>query len=131
MTALTPTDERLLDEAEAILRAHDDPDRHATGAALRADSGAVYAAVSLKAGTEKASVHAEPLALGQAVLAGETGFDAVAAVKLDSTDGERRVVSACGVCRELLVAFEPTLDVIVPRSSGPIKRAIRDLLPDR
>lgn len=132
MTELSAEDERLIDAATAVLRSHYDPQRHTTGAALRTRSGAVYTAVSLKAGTDKASVHAEPLAAGQAVLAGDAALDTVVAVQPDSDRGERtHIVTACGVCRELLLAFAPDLYVVVPRPDGPIKRPLRELLPDR
>lgn len=146
---LTGADRELLARAEAVLRDHYHPDRHTTGAALRTASGAVYAGVSVKGGTPKSDLHAEPVALARALLDGHGAFDAVAAVQTaegaDHPEEDTRIVSACGVCRELLVAHAPSLWVVLPGEEGedgedasvedgeggadPRKRRLSDLLP--
>lgn len=132
MAALSAADRELIDAATDVLRTHYDPERHTTGAALRTAAGSVHTAVSLKANTPKADVHAEPIAVASALLDGETAFDTVVAVQFptDGPDGtaDPRVVSACGVCRELLVARAPDISVIVD-DGGLEKRPIATLLP--
>lgn len=144
-TPLTDADRELVETAEDVLCDHYHPNRHTTGAALRTASGAVYTGVSVKAGTNAADLHAEPVALARALMDGHREFDAVAAVQpargmKDPEDGTR-IVSACGVCREVLIAHAPDLWVIVPgghsreqatpeEDESPGKRTVSDLLPD-
>lgn len=119
------------------------------GAALRTVSGAVYTGVSLTAATPRASVCAEPIAIGRAVTDGETAFDTIVAVKhapnadprtVADEDGEgagvdadvgdgAAVISACGVCRELLRDYDPSTLVVVANEDGPMKVPVEDLLP--
>lgn len=132
---LTDDDRELVARAEETLLELYDPDRHTTGAALRTADGTVYTAASVKGGTGKSDLHAEPVALAQALFDGHRGFDAVAAVQpavgvADPADGTR-IVSACGVCRELLIAHAPELWVVLPgEGTEPRKRRLSALLPE-
>ena len=130
MPALSEADHDLIDAAEAVLAAHFDPELHTTGAALRTASGAVYTAVSLKAATPAADVHAEPVAVARARLDGETAFETVVAVQFRDGTEETQVVSACGVCREVLARQAPGISVVVAHEGELVTRSIRELLPD-
>ena len=130
MDPLSEADHGLIDAAEAMLREHHDPRLHTTGAALRAASGAVYTAVSLKAETAAADVHAEPVAVARARLDGETAFETVAAVQFRDGTAETRVVSACGICREVLSRQAPDVSVVVERDGELGKQSLAALLPD-
>jgi cytidine deaminase len=138
-TPLDAADRDLLATAEATLREQYAEGRHHTAAALRTVDGRVETGVSLKARTGVADVHAEPVALARACLTG-AGAPAtpsvVVAVKPRDPeawgDGPRegaptRIVSACGQCREALLAFGPEMDVVVAGDEGPEKRALASL----
>lgn len=130
MAELTDADRDLLAEAEAVLREHGAPGKHTTGAAVRTADGRTYAAVSLKARTGQADVHAEPVAVARALLDGAAGFETVVAVQHESGfDGPTRVVSACGGCREVLVERAPGVDVVLREGDGLVKRPVESLLP--
>lgn len=130
---LTADDEALIDAATEVLQAHYEPGRHEVASALRTGSGAVYAAINLVSSVGTAAVHCEPITVGNAVLDGETDLEATVAVTYadPAARDEIVVLSACGVCRELLRDFDPDLDVVVPSSDGPVKSSVSDLLPGK
>lgn len=125
---LTADDEALLAEAREVALAHYAPDKHWVATVLRAASGNTYAGVNLDPDIGAASVHAEGVALGAAIVAGETDFETVGGVIVDP-DRSTRAISSCGVCRELLSSFAPDIDVIIPGDDGPVKVALPELLP--
>lgn len=106
---------------------------HVVGAAVRTEEGDVFAGVSQSAGVGRASVCAEPAALSAARIQGAQGFETSAAVRhpLPGEDREFEVVSACGVCRELLCDYDETCRVVFPTSDGPRKLPVAALLPTR
>lgn len=118
-----------------------DPGARAVGAALRTDSGAVYTGVNLTAATPRASVCAEPVAIGEAVTDGETEFDTIVAVlyrpgneaQSEVSEGElfpdAAVISACGVCRELIRDYDPSTSVVVRTDDGLGKVRVDELMP--
>lgn len=145
MTRLTDADRDLIEHARTVCREAYDPtgfdgeSAHIVAAALRTDDGTVYDGVSLPASIGRASVCAEPVAVGAAVADGvdpET-FDTVVAVahpKPESDHDDVVAIPPCGVCRELLVDYRPDLRVIVPEDEegGPLTvECAVDLLPNR
>lgn len=130
MAELTDADRDLVEAAEATLREHGEPGRHTTGAAVRTADGGVYTGVSLKANTGQADVHAEPVAVARARLDGAGSFEAIAAVQFEAGfSGPTQVVSACGGCREVLVAQAPGVGVILREDGDLRKRPVESLLP--
>lgn len=145
MTELTDADRALLDRARDTCERAFDPtgvdgeSAHVVASALRTDDGAMYDGVSLPASIGRASLCAEPVAVGEAIADGADpgAFDTVVAVAHPRPGGGHDDVVAippCGVCRELLVDYRPDLRVIVPEAEegGPltVERAV-DLLPNR
>ena len=130
---LTADDEDLIAAATETLRAHFEPGRHEVASALRTGSGEVYTAINLVPSVGTAGVHCEPITIGMAVLDGETSFEASVAVTYEGRDpgGDVIVVSACGVCRELMRDFDPDTWVLLPGDDGPVKATVADLLPKR
>jgi cytidine deaminase len=147
---MTDADEELIRTARRTIERRYRPGTEArsrsVGAALRADSGEVYAAVNLVSDLGRASVCAEPIALGRAVTEGEESFETIVAVKYapendprsvdagddsdSDTDTSYRVIAPCGVCRELLRDYDPTTAVVVPGEDGLVTRSIAELLPN-
>lgn len=132
LSALSPANRRLVETARGTIAEQYDRERHRSAAALRADSGAVYTGVHLDATIASESVHAEPVAVGAALTAGETGFDAVATVAHPEpgTDQSFLVASPCGGCRELLYDYAPEMAAAVRTPDGVGTRPVRELLPD-
>jgi cytidine deaminase len=80
------------------------------------------------------AVCAEAVALGQAVTQGESGIDAIAAVRHPAPGEKNRdivVVSPCGACRELLWDYDRNARVIVPGPDGPLSVPIGELIPNK
>jgi hypothetical protein len=80
---------------------------HVVAAAVRTADGDVYDGVSLPASVGRASLCAEPVAVGSAVADGHRHDDletcvAVAYPLPEHDADETRVIPPCGICRELL-----------------------------
>ena len=127
---LTAADRELIGEAEAVLEKRHVPVRHRCSAALRMTSGNVYTGINLITGGQP-DVHSEPVALGRAATAGESEVETSVAIVYEEDDASNpmRVISACGVCRELLHTFSPDADIIIPGDDAPVKAPLSELLP--
>lgn len=130
---LTDEDHELIETATETLAEHFEPGRHEVASALRTGSGEVYTAINLVPGVGTAAVHCEPITIGMAIMDGEAEFEASVAVTYADRDpdGEVVVVSACGVCRELMADFDPDTWVFLPGDDGPAKVPVSELLPKR
>lgn len=122
-TAPTDDDRALLDTVEATNRQAYAPDLfdggHIVAAGVRTTDGAVYDGVSIPTAVGRASVCAEPVAVGSAIAAGHDHDEIETCVAVSyphpSHDADsQEVIPPCGVCRELLVDYNPTMRVIVP-----------------
>ncbi|MNE57797.1 Blasticidin-S deaminase [compost metagenome] len=74
------------------------------------------------------------MVIGKAISEGYKEFDTIVAVRHpdpDSEDREIRVVSPCGMCRELIADYARDCKVILPGEEGLAKADILDLLPLR
>jgi cytidine deaminase len=128
-TNLTPGQGELVEAAQDIIRLRFKQDYHHVGAALRTRSGKVFAAVHLEANVGRIAVCAEAVAIGMAAAAGDTDIETIVAV---SEDG--RVVSPCGMCRELISDYAPQATVIVPdldQPDRPMPVSVASLLPNK
>ena len=130
--SLDPQDEELVQSArEAIAKLYKE-NRHHIGAALRTKGGRVYTGVHLDTYVGRASVCAEAVALGRALTEGETEIEAIVSVRHPrpaEPDRTIRIVSPCGICREMLADFAKNCRVVVPGDSGPVVVAVDELLP--
>ena len=127
------SDLELLEAARALARERFVPDWHSVAAALRTSSGRVFTAIHLDANVGRVAVCAEAIALGMAVAAGERELESIVAVrhpKPDEADQTIRVVSPCGMCREMLTDYSPDVVVLLPDGLDGIARATAaELLP--
>ena len=131
---LQPGDLELVEAAKDIIRQRFELDRHHVGCALRTKSGGTYASVNLEANVGRVAVCAEPIAVGQAVAAGDAALDVIVGVlhRYDESDPvEFRAGTPCGICRELLNDYMPEGFVIVPLEGDLRRVRVRDLLPER
>jgi cytidine deaminase len=132
MEELTEEDVELIQKAEDVLAEQFEPERHSTSTAIKTKSGNIYTAVSLNTPMGKDGIHAEPIAIGQAVMENDAELDTSVAVQKDPDDEDQtRVVSACGICRELIRTYGPDTMIIVPGDDGPKKASASELLPGR
>jgi cytidine deaminase len=124
--ALQSPDLKLIEAARSIIRERFKPNFHHVGAALRTQSGQIFAAVHLEANVGRIAVCAEAIALGMAAATGDTNVESIVAV-----DRNGNVVSPCGMCRELISDYSPDARVIVPGKGSAEVLSIRDLLPQK
>ena len=126
---------RLIESAQAIIKARYKENYHHVGAALITKSGREFAAVHLEANVGRIAVCAEAVALGMAAAEGDTEIALIVAVIETG-----QVVSPCGMCRELISDYAPDALVIVPDAVGEELRPdaggtgvvpISDLLPNK
>lgn len=123
-------DEELVAAANAAVEIAYRPGWHFVGAAIRGTSGAIYTGVNLQAYVSRIAVCAEPIALGQSVLADDGAVSRAVAVFKPGLDATPIVCSPCGMCREMLNDYGgDSVEVIVPGDAGPQTLTGRDLLP--
>jgi cytidine deaminase len=134
MGALTVEDRALTEATFDFIRARYVENRHHIGAAIRGSSGRIYLGLHLDTYVGRCSVCAEAVALGSALSAGETGIETVVSVRHPRPREQHahpKVVSPCGICREMLTDFAPKAGIIMARPAGLVRLAVSDLLPDK
>lgn len=124
--SLDPRARELIEEARDVMRQRFRRGHHHVGAALRTRSGAIFRGIHLEATVGRIAVCAEAIALGVAAMSGDTDVEQIVAV-----DREGRILSPCGMCRELISDFSPTATVIVPGRDGPSVVSLAELLPHK
>lgn len=94
------------------------------GAALLTRSGKVYTGVNVENASYGATLCAERGAVSKAVSEGEREFRALA---IASSAGE---AMPCGICRQVLMEFEPELRVITGKDEDHLENySLSELLP--
>ena len=129
---LDDADLDLVEAARATLLKHYRPHWHTVAAAMRSRDGRVWTGRHLGATVGRLSVCAEAVALGRAILEGDGTVACAVAVRHSKPDEpvqDIAIVPPCGACREMLTDFDPAADVIVPGPHGPLRMAVRLLLP--
>ncbi|MED4752956.1 cytidine deaminase [Brevibacillus choshinensis] len=129
MNRVDTKDIELIEAAKQMIRARYKEGKHHVGAAVRTKSGKVYAAVNLEAYIGRVAVCAEAIALGKAISEGEDEFETIVAVLADE-EGDARIVSPCGICRELISDYGQAIHVLLPQGQEEYsKTGILELLP--
>ena len=127
---LAQADRDLVHAARGLVQDRYAEGRHEVGAAVRMRSGAVHLGLHVESSIGRASICAEGMAIGAALLAGDGEIDTIAAV-LRLPDGAWRVVSPCGLCRELISDYGMDAHVIDYAAGEVRKVAIAELLPSK
>jgi cytidine deaminase len=121
-----PPIDDLLDAARGVLDAAYVPySEYPVGAALRTTDGTVYVGCNLENANYSNSLHAEEVAIAEAVKNGDDEFEALAVVSA-ARDG----VTPCGMCRQTLSEFaDPTLPIYCGEGDAVIQYTLGELLP--
>jgi cytidine deaminase len=128
---LDAADEALVRAALAHLDGAFVAGRHEVAAAVRMRSGAVHVGVHVESSIGRASICAEGVAVGVAVGHGAREIDTCVAVLRTDEAGGWRVVTPCGLCRELLSDYGRDAQVIDYRDGRVAKVPVADLLPGK
>ena len=126
MFNLDKKDQQLIEDAKSIIALRSKPEFHEVGAALRTRTGKIFSAVNVKANVGRVSVCAEAVAIGMAAAVGDTDIERIVAV-----DHNGRVISPCGMCREMISDYAPEAEVIVSGDDGFEILKIGELLPHK
>ena len=87
------------------------------GAAVRANSGRVYAGCNIENASYSLTCCAERVAIFKALSEGERGFEAIAVVT--ETDN---LTPPCGACRQIIWEFRGDVPVILANLKGKIEQ---------
>jgi cytidine deaminase len=112
---------------EVLDRAHVPYSEYRVGAALRTRDGEVFVGCNIENANYSNSLHAEEVALAEAVKRGYTEFDRIAV-----TSGARDGVTPCGMCRQTLTEFCDDSFVVVCDEGGEetTEYTLGELLPN-
>jgi cytidine deaminase len=112
---------------EVLDRAHVPYSEYRVGAALRTRDGEVFVGCNIENANYSNSLHAEEVAVAEAVKRGHTEFDRIAV-----SSGARDGVTPCGMCRQTLAEFCDESFVVVCDEGGEetSEYTLGDLLPD-
>lgn len=119
-------DEKLIDEAIAVIKRNYAEPRHTVGAAVLCASGKIYTGVNIESCGYGPC--AEPIAIGAAISQGEREIVSIVGVVVRGNSFA--VESPCGNCRQLLFDYAPDCMVIIPHDDRVVKVRARELLPD-
>ncbi|MBB3043097.1 hypothetical protein [Nocardioides soli] len=120
-------DRALVKAATAALDTGFRTGRHHVAAALRLADGSVVTGLHL--GSRRVNLCAEQIALGMVLSQGLAEPVACASV-IRMTEADRpEPTSPCGVCREVLGFFVPSMTVVLPHLGGLVRARFGDLLP--
>jgi cytidine deaminase len=123
-----------MDDSELLAAARDATENayvpyseYEVGAALLTASGEVYTGCNVENANYSNSLHAEEVAVGKAVSAGDTEFEVLAV-----TSSERDAVTPCGMCRQTLAEVgEDDLPVLCDGGEdGVVRYTLGELVPD-
>jgi cytidine deaminase len=126
---LRPSDEELMARAGELLAARWVQDRHMVATALRTNAGTVHLGVHIQGSAGRSSICAEGIALGTALTNGDLhDVETVVSVQFKPA-GVLRVISPCGLCRELLFDYCPDAWVVNYDDGDVARVRAGDLLP--
>ncbi len=117
-------DKILLDMARDLIKKRFKEGKHHIASALRTKSGKIFTGVHVEVYVGRITVCGEAVAIGAAATAGDTNIDTIVAV-----DETGRVVSPCGMCREMIADYSANAKVIIQINDRPEKISIAELLP--
>jgi cytidine deaminase len=100
--------------------------KFAVGAALLTENGNLYTGCNIESAAYSATICAERTALVKAVSEGDLK---IASLAVASSSGD--FTFPCGICRQMLVEFNPNLRIIVGNQQDQLKVfLLKELLPE-
>ncbi len=121
---MNQSDMELVEKARSLIRERFLEGRHHIASALRTRTGQVFQGVHVEVYVGRITICGEAVAIGAAATAGDTEIDTIVAV-----DETGRVVSPCGMCREMIADYAPDARVILKVENELQAVPVRQLLP--
>ena len=131
---ITKEDRFLIDKATDAIRKGYKKGWHSVGAALKTSGGQVFTSINFEATVGRIAVCAEPIALANAIMAGQENFDTIVGVLHPNYEIGRHnyeIGSPCGMCREIVTDYDPETKVIITVDGKLKKVLMMDLLPHK
>ena len=121
------TDLELYQKAvEQLKNSYSPYSKFAVGAALLTENGNLYTGCNIESAAYNATICAERTALVKAVSEGDLK---IASLAVASSSGD--FTFPCGICRQMLVEFNPNLRIIVGNQQDQLKVfLLKELLPE-
>ncbi len=121
------TDQALYQKAVEQLKYSYAPySKFAVGAALLTEDGKLFTGCNIESAAYSATICAERTALVKAV---SEGNRKIASLAVASSSGD--LTFPCGICRQMLVEFNPNMRIIVGDQQGKLKVfSLNELLPE-
>ncbi|WP_196232133.1 hypothetical protein [Rhizobium etli] len=118
-------------EATAYISERYVEERHQIGAAVLCQDGSITFGLHIEAAVGRASTCAEAMALGRALELRQAIPQLIVAVRhpKPGEDGNSRIVPPCGLCRELLLDYNPKMKAILQNGESQSIVEISSLLP--
>ena len=127
---MRPTHQELLAIADqAAANAYAPYSHFLVGAALLGADGTVFKGCNVENSSYGLTNCAERTAIGSAVANGVRDFVAIAIVQGNQPAGVTEPCWPCGACRQVLVEFNPDIEVIFRDGDGVHVTTARELLP--
>lgn len=117
----------LVERARGIQsRAHVPYSEYPVGAALETADGAVYVGCNIENANLSNTLHAEEVAIGEAIKEGHREFSRIAV-----SSARRDGVTPCGLCRQTLSEFcDDDFVVLCDEGDGVTEYSLGELLPN-
>ncbi|MFD1641875.1 cytidine deaminase [Halohasta litorea] len=120
------TDSLIERAREALDSAHVPYSEYRVGAALRTADGGVFVGCNIENANYSNSLHAEEVAVAEAVKTGHREF-----TRLAVTSAARDGVTPCGMCRQTLAEFaDEDLEIVCDRGERVDTYTLGELLPN-
>jgi cytidine deaminase len=134
MHKLTEKDHALIKQAKDLMLKRCKTRSHQLTSVVRMKSGNVYSGVHVGLYVRRLSTCAEAVALGTALTEGEEGIDTIVTVRMKSPEipyEDIRIVSPCGICREMISDYDRDATVIMEKDGELVKFPIMELIPEK
>lgn len=134
MQKITDADLELVEQAKEVIHKLYRHRWHQLASAVRMKSGKVYTGVHVGLYVRRLSTCAEAVALGAGLTDGEEGIDTIVTVRMKERDmpyEDIRVVSPCGICREMISDYDRDATVILEKDGELMKVPVMQLIPEK